>query len=75
VDRTGLDKTEVELLGVAVPKVVIPLNAGKNITVISEVVAMNHLLKYSGVDTAKEFNQRLMNAMQPVQDYLEQDYE
>jgi HPr kinase/phosphorylase len=63
------------MLGVRLPKVVIPLNAGKNITVISEVVAMNHLLKYSGVHTAKEFNERLQRAMQPVKDYLEEDYE
>ncbi|HSJ08290.1 MAG TPA: HPr(Ser) kinase/phosphatase, partial [Longimicrobiales bacterium] len=41
-DRTGLETQETEMLGVALPKVVIPLNAGKNITVISEVVAMNH---------------------------------
>jgi HPr kinase/phosphorylase len=74
-DRTGLESEEVELLGVSVPKVVIPLNAGKNITVISEVVAMNHLLKYSGVHSARLFNERLMDSMQPVRAYLEEDYE
>jgi HPr kinase/phosphorylase len=74
-DRTGLQTEEVEMLGVSLPKVVIPLNAGKNITVISEVVAMNHLLKYSGVHSAKQFNQRLMDSMQPVRAYLEEDYE
>jgi HPr kinase/phosphorylase len=74
-DRTGLDTEEVEMLGVKLPKVMIPLNAGKNITVISEVVAMNHLLKYSGVDSAQRFNQRLMDSMQPVRAYLEEDYE
>jgi HPr kinase/phosphorylase len=74
-ERTGLDTEEVEMLGVKLPKVMIPLNAGKNITVISEVVAMNHLLKYAGVDSAKVFNQRLMDSMQPVRAYLEEDYE
>jgi HPr kinase/phosphorylase len=74
-DRTGLQTEEVEMLGVKLPKVMIPLNAGKNITVISEVVAMNHLLKYSGVHSAKQFNQRLMDSMQPVRAYLEEDYE
>jgi HPr kinase/phosphorylase len=74
-DRTGLQTEEVEMLGVSLPKVVIPLNAGKNITVISEVVAMNHLLKYSGVHSARQFNQRLMDSMQPVRAYLEEDYE
>jgi HPr kinase/phosphorylase len=75
VDRTGLSDGEIDILGVKVPMVTIPLNAGKNITVISEVVAMNHLLKYSGVNSAALFNQRLMDAMRPVQEYLEEDYE
>ncbi len=73
--RTGLDTTEVDVLGVQVPQVTIPLNPGKNITVISEVVAMNHLLKYAGIDSADDFNQRLKGAMRPVRQYFEQDYE
>ncbi|HSJ12937.1 MAG TPA: HPr(Ser) kinase/phosphatase [Longimicrobiales bacterium] len=74
-ERTGLETAEIDILGVQIPKVMVPLNAGKNITVISEVVAMNHLLKYSGVHSAREFNQRLQDAMRPVRDYLEEDYE
>jgi HPr kinase/phosphorylase len=77
-DRTGLDMQTIDVLGVSLPKVVVPLNAGKNITVLSEVIAMNHLLKYSGVDSAKLFNERLQNAMQgrpALRDYLEEDYE
>ena len=73
--RTGLESTEVDVLGVKVPEVTIPLNTGKNITVISEVVAMNHLLKYAGIDTAAAFNQKLKDAMRPVHEYFEQDYE
>ena len=74
-DRTGLIAEEVEILGVKIPKVVIPLNPGKNITVICEVVAMNHLLKYTGVHSAELFNQRLQEAMRPVREYLREDYE
>ena len=74
-DRTGLVAEEVEILGVKVPKVIIPLNPGKNITVISEVVAMNHLLKYTGVHSAALFDQRLRDAMRPVREYLREDYE
>jgi HPr kinase/phosphorylase len=73
--RTGLDEEEVEILGVRVPRVTVPLNPGKNITVISEVVAMNHLLKYSGVHTAEIFDRRLREHMKPIREYLEQDYE
>lgn len=74
-NRTGLDMDETEILGVTLPMVTIPLNPGKNITVISEVVAMNLLLKYSGVDSAAEFNRSLQAAMRPIRDYLEEDYE
>ena len=73
--RTGLDTSETDVLGVSIPTVTIPLNPGKNITVISEVVAMNHLLKYSGVDPATAFDERLKKAMEPARHYLEQDYE
>lgn len=73
--RTGLDQEEEEILGVKVPKVTVPLNPGKNITVISEVVAMNHLLRYSGVDSARAFDTSLKDRMQPVREYLEEDYE
>jgi HPr kinase/phosphorylase len=73
--RTGLDDDTAEILGVTLPRVTVPLNPGKNITVISEVVAMNHLLRYSGVHSASAFDQHLKRAMRPVQEYLEQDYE
>lgn len=77
-DRTGLGRQEVVILDVAVPKVVVPLNPGKNITVISEVVAMMHLLRYSGVDVAAAFNERLIKRMKEqrgLREYLQSDYE
>lgn len=74
-DRTGLDTKSMDILGVPVPMVTVPLVPGKNITVVCEVVAMNHLLKYAGVDTARLFNQRLQNRMTGTSEYLEEDYE
>lgn len=77
-DRTGLLHQETEILGVRLPKVVVALNPGKNITVISEVVAMMHLLRYSGVDVAAAFNERLIKRMKEqrgVREYLRNDYE
>jgi HPr kinase/phosphorylase len=74
-DRTGLDAAYTEILEVPIRRVAIPLNPGKNITVISEVVAMNHLLRYSGVDSAAVFNAKLQDAMVPIREYLEEDYE
>jgi HPr kinase/phosphorylase len=78
VDRTGLDTEITTILDVELPKVRVPLNPGKNITVVAEVIAMNHLLKYSGYDPAEQFNERLMRQMRAPRDvnrYLQQDDE
>ena len=78
VDRTGLERDGTTVLDVTLPKITVPLNPGKNITVIAEVIAMNHLLKYSGVDPAERFNERLMKTMRAaseVRRYLQEDYE
>jgi HPr kinase/phosphorylase len=87
-DRTGLDTEETTILDVSLPRVRVPLNPGKNITVIAEVLAMRHLLKYGGTDSAKAFNERLIARMQQraaksgaepdrkmLREYLEEDYE
>jgi HPr kinase/phosphorylase len=63
VDRTGLDTSTTNILDVELPLVTVPLNPGKNITVIAEVIALNHLLKYSGVNVAEAFNERLKSRM------------
>lgn len=79
VDRTGLDTQTISILGVDIPRITVHLNPGKNITVIAEVIAMNHLLRYyRGYDTATAFNERLMGSMRrasDVQRYLQEDEE
>jgi HPr kinase/phosphorylase len=78
VDRTGLDTETKTILEVNIPKVRVPLNPGKNITVIAEVIAMNHLLKYSGIDPAERFNERLTKHLarqSDVRRYLQEDDE
>jgi HPr kinase/phosphorylase len=78
MDRTGLDGETTSILGVELTRVTVPLNPGKNITVVAEVVAMNHLLRYSGIDPAERFNERLvghMRAKAEVQQYLQEDNE
>ena len=57
-DRTGLDVTVANILGVEVPLITIPVVPGKNISTIVEVAAMNMLLKRRGYDSAQEFNER-----------------
>lgn len=59
IDRTGLEKEEVLLLDVNLPIVRLPITPGKNITVILEVIAMNHLLHNYGYDAAQVFQERI----------------
>jgi HPr kinase/phosphorylase len=80
VDRTGLDTMTTTILDVEVPLIRVPLNPGKNITVIAEVIALNHLLRYSGMDAAQAFNDRLIGHMRQVaagnvKEYLQEDDE
>lgn len=65
-ERIGIDELTTELLGLALPKVIIPVSPGKNITAISEVIAMNTLLKMSGVNSAKLFNEKLIATMKKM---------
>ena len=78
VERTGLDTQTANILGVDIPKIIVALNPGKNITVIAEVIAMNHLLRYSGLNSAERFNERLIGQMRraaSVRQYLQEDLE
>ncbi|MCA0376011.1 MAG: HPr(Ser) kinase/phosphatase [Gemmatimonadetes bacterium] len=79
VDRTGLDVSTMDILGVEVPRITVHLNPGKNITVIAEVIAMNHLLRYyRGYDAATAFNEQLIGRMRRKSDvrrYLQEDDE
>lgn len=63
-ERTGLSHSYERILGIKVPKVLIPVAPGKSLTVISEVIAMNSLMKMNGIDTAQEFNRSLVQAIQ-----------
>jgi phosphomannomutase len=47
---------------------------------VAEVIAMNHLLRYSGVNSAEAFNERLVGRMQAaaannIRQYLQEDNE
>jgi len=78
VDRTGLDMQTTTILGVEIPQITVPLNPGKNITVIAEVIAMNHLLRYAGFHPAQHFNDALIGRMRKaasVRQYLQEDLE
>ena len=58
-DRMGLEEHYVELLGVQLPSVTIPVSPGRNLAVILEVAAMNNRQKRLGYNAALEFSQQL----------------
>jgi len=56
VERTGLDVQTTTILGVELPRIRYSFNPGKNITVIAEVIALNHLLRLFGHQRRGAFN-------------------
>ena len=66
-ERTALDDKTTNLLDTELSYVRIPINPGKNLTVISEVVALRHLLKGVGVNPAAALNQRLLDTMKETE--------
>lgn len=57
--RTGLDSETIDMLGVEIPFVRLPIFPGKNITVISEIISLNYLCKHYGYDAAKSLTVKL----------------
>ena len=62
-DRLGLDGETINILGIEVPSILIPVRPGRNLAVIIEIAAMNNRQKKMGYDTAKEFSDRLLESM------------
>ncbi|MCF6465557.1 HPr(Ser) kinase/phosphatase [Clostridium sp. Cult2] len=58
-DRVGLDGDSIELLGVKVPKLVIPVRPGRNLAMIIEVAARNTRQKKLGYNAAVELNNKI----------------
>ena len=80
--RTGLDESTTTISDVEIPYVKLPIIPGKNITVISEVISLNYLLKHYGYDSAKFFEKRLSGKLSRKGnddirgvDYFEHDFE
>jgi len=57
--RTGLENIPTEIMGVEIPTVKLPIFPGKNVTVITEVIALNYLLKTYGYNAAEKFSEKL----------------
>ncbi len=58
-DRLGLEQQVYAILGVEIPMLRIPVSAGRNIAILVEVAARNHLLKLMGVHAARNLTAQL----------------
>jgi len=58
-DRLGVMRKTHDILGVAIPKVTIPVRPGRSLTMLVEVAARNQLLKAMGLHSALEFKTKI----------------
>jgi len=58
-DRLGIIENTVDILGVKIATVTIPVKPGRNLAVILEVAAMNQRQKFMGFNAAVEFTNQL----------------
>lgn len=63
-DRLGLEEKQIALLDINLPYLLIPVLPGRNIPIIIETAAMNQRLKLMGINSAKEFNNRLIRHLE-----------
>ena len=69
ISEAGLNRLDMvasteSLLGVAIPKVRIPVAAGRNLAVLVEVAVRNHILKRRGINPAEQFIKRQQAAIE-----------
>ena len=66
-DRVGIEEKKHEnILGIDIPKIVVPVHEGRSMAVIIESAVTNYMLSVMGMDSAKEFEQRVL-------DYIEKN--
>jgi HPr kinase/phosphorylase len=70
-DRLGLDEQSHEILGLELPYVEMPVGPGRNLSVLIEVAARNHLLKLKGYHPARELARMLGNRLKPASGGIE----
>ncbi|HEM6013012.1 TPA: HPr kinase/phosphorylase [Streptococcus suis] len=63
-DRLGNSGDSIEIAGIAIPQIRIPVKTGRNISVVIEAAAMNYRAKQMGFDATKIFEERLSNLIE-----------
>lgn len=62
-ERLGFDDTTVDILGVAMPSLIIPVSPGRSVATIVEVAARNRILKIMGKNPAGKIEADLRHAI------------
>jgi HPr kinase/phosphorylase len=63
VDRLGMEQAYTKILGIDVPHMIIPVRPGRDLARLVEVAAFHTKLRMSGLNPAKELNDRLVAKM------------
>jgi HPr kinase/phosphorylase len=63
-DRLGVSGETYDLLGVTKPLVRLPVASGRNLALLVEIAARNHLMKLQGYNTAAELVERVNDEIQ-----------
>ena len=58
-DRLGLDETLFTILETPCPYIRMPVALGRNVSILVEIAARNHVLKLQGHHSAREFARKL----------------
>jgi HPr kinase/phosphorylase len=64
VDRIGLDRELYQILKIPIPHITIPVRPGRDVARLIEVAAMDEKLKGLGLNSAMQFNERLIGLME-----------
>ena len=74
-DRMGLENETIDIMGIQVPKITIPVKPGRNLAMILEVAAMNNRQKKMGYNAAQELLHKLgMGDEAPADAALQADW-
>ncbi len=63
-DRLGLDETVYPILDTPCPHITMPVALGRNLSILVEIAARNHMLKLKGHHSAREFARRLASEIE-----------
>ena len=67
IDRLGLEQQFTKILGMDIPHMTIPVRPGRDLARLVEVAAFHTKLRMSGLNPAKELNDRLIAKMKAAQ--------